>query len=156
MTLSDKAVPEYKDIYKKKYGKEISDEEARDQGQRLVNLFDILFKQAQIEHKRKLRLKDEPAGFHLEEYEGVYNCRVCDHPVSGKEAWWDINGVKCLDCQRNIKEGVIPGEICQDDSLCIKEWQLSSDYSIHPSTRKKLLRRGILKGRELKLSLIHI
>lgn len=148
--LSDKAAQEYKEIYKKEYGKDISDEDALDQSERLTAFFDILFEQAQIEHRRKLRLKDEPDGFHLEEHEGVYNCRVCDTPVSGKEAWWDINGVKCLDCQRNIKEGVIPGEICQNDNLCIKEWQLSSDYSIHFSTRKKLIKRGVLKPRELK------
>lgn len=119
--LSNKAIQEYKNIYKKEFGKEISDVEAAEQSQRLINFFDILFKQAQIEHKRKLRLKGEPGGFHLEDYEGVYNCRVCDRPVSGKEAWWDINGVKCLDCQRNIKEGVVPGKICQNENLCVRE-----------------------------------
>lgn len=150
MMLSDKAVQEFKDIYKKSYGEDISDAEAREQGERLVQLFDLLYKQANIEHKRKLRLKDEPDGFCLEENEGVYNCRVCYESVSGVNAWWDINGVKCLDCQRNIKEGVISGDICQNDKLWIKDWQLQNDYSLHSSTIRKMKREGVLHGRELK------
>ncbi len=150
MSLSDKAIQEYKEIYKKEYGKDISDSEAREQGERLTRFFDVLFQIAQKEQKRKLRLKKETKGFHLDEGEGPYNCRVCYRSVSGKEAWWDLNGVKCSDCQRNIEERVVPGEICQDDELWIKDWQLRSDYSLHSSTARKLRREGILKGRDLK------
>jgi hypothetical protein len=55
-----------------------------------------------------------------------------------------------MDCQRNIDNGVIPGEICKDDSLWFKGWQLKSDLGIHPQTAKKLVRGGKLKVRELK------
>ncbi len=148
--LSDKLIKEYKDIFEVKYKRKISDEEAREGAQNLTNLFEIFYQQFQTEQRRKAKLKDNPDGFLLDDHEGAYNCRVCNYPVSGKEAWWDLNGVKCLDCQRNIKEGVIPGEICQNDDLCIKEWQLQSDYSLHPSTRRKLIREGVLKARDLK------
>lgn len=150
MSLSDKATREFKDLMKKEYGQELSDAEAKEQGERLLQLAEILIKQAQIEHKRKQRLKKEPKGFHLDESEGTYNCQVCHKYASGKETWWDKWGVKCLDCQRNIDEGVIPREICQNDKLWIKDWQLRSDYSLHPSTARRLRREGILKGRDLK------
>lgn len=39
--LSDKAVQEFKDIFKKEYGQDISDAEAREQGERLVSFFEI-------------------------------------------------------------------------------------------------------------------
>jgi len=148
--LSDKAIQEFKDIFKKEYGQDLTDAEAREQGEKLVAFFDILYKQAQIEHRRKLRLKKEPDGFCLDESEGVYNCRVCYQSVSGKNAWWDLNGVKCLNCQRNIKEGVIPGEICENDKLLIKDWQLQAEYGIHPSTTRKFRREGLLIGHDLK------
>ncbi len=148
--LSDKAIQEYKEIYKKEYGKDISDSEAQEQGERLTRFFDVLFQIAQKEHKRKLRLKKEPKGFHLDEDEGPYNCRVCHQLVSGKEAWWDLNGVKCLDCQRNIEEKIIPGEICQNDNLWIRNWELQYEYGLHSSTIRKLKREGILYGRDLK------
>lgn len=150
MMLSDKAVQEFKDIYKKDYGVELSNDEARDYGGRLMVFVEILMKQAVIEQCRKKRLEKEPGGFCLEEKDGVYNCRVCYRSVSGEDAWWDLNGVKCLNCQRNIKEGVIPGEICQNDEMWIKDWELRTDYNIHSSTTRKLRREGLLHGRDLK------
>ena len=42
MQLSKEVIKEYKKIYKEIEGKEISDEEAREQGTRLVNLFRVL------------------------------------------------------------------------------------------------------------------
>lgn len=42
--LSQKAIDEYKVIYKNKFGKEISDSEALEQGTRLLNLFKAVYK----------------------------------------------------------------------------------------------------------------
>ena len=39
--LSEKAIEEFQEIYKKKFGKEISYQDASESGQRLVNLFKI-------------------------------------------------------------------------------------------------------------------
>lgn len=150
MGLSNKEVQEFKDISKKVYNIDLSDAEARDQGERLVRLFELLLKADSVERQRKKRLEKEPDGFCLEETEGPYNCRVCRQYVSGKQAWWDLFGVKCLDCQRNIKEGVIPAEICNKDDIWIKAWELSSEFSIHSSTVRKLRREGKLKGIDLK------
>ena len=42
--LSDKAIQEYKEIFKKEYGQDLTDKEARDQGERLVKFFETLVK----------------------------------------------------------------------------------------------------------------
>ncbi|KUK77382.1 MAG: hypothetical protein XD93_0361 [candidate division WS6 bacterium 34_10] len=55
-----------------------------------------------------------------------------------------------MDCQRNIDNGVIPGEIWKDENLLFQNWQLKSDFGIHHSIAKKLVREGKLKVRELK------
>lgn len=42
--LLDKAIQEYKDIFKKEFGQDLTDAEAREQGERLVKFFEILIK----------------------------------------------------------------------------------------------------------------
>lgn len=44
MSLSDKAIQEYKDIFKKEFGQDLTDAEAREQGERLLKFFEILIK----------------------------------------------------------------------------------------------------------------
>ena len=43
-SLSKKAIEEYKAIYKKEFGKDITDAEAEEQGMRLLRLFQIIYK----------------------------------------------------------------------------------------------------------------
>lgn len=135
---------------KKEASKIDSEKRMKYESNPLVQLAKMAGKHEAIENLRKKRLIHEPDGFTLEESEGKYNCRVCNKYVSGEDAWWDLNGIKCIDCQRNIKEGVVPAEICTDDDSWIKEWQMKSDFSIHAGTVKKLKREGILHGRDLK------
>ncbi len=150
--LSDKAIQKFKKIFKEEYGQELTDAEAREQGERLVGLFEIIFKQAQIEHSRKMRLKKEKVkGFFLDASEGPYNCGICKEVITGNDIWWNLDGLRCRDCWRNIQEGVIPPLMYDsDDKTWIKEWQLQSDYGLHPATRGKLRREGVLHGRDLK------
>jgi len=152
MSLSDKATQEFKDLMKKEYGEELTDSEARTQGERLVAFFDILYKQAQIEHRRKVRLKKEKVkGFFLEASEGPYTCAICRENILGNNIWWNLDGLRCRDCWRNIQKRVIPSlTYDSDDKVWVKEWQLQSDYGLHPATRGKLRREGLLRGRDLK------
>lgn len=82
-----------------------------------------------------------------------YRCGICGETISGDNTWWDIKGIRCSDCHRNLKAGVMTLEIFDEDyghDVVVKEWQMQSDYNIHPSTLKKLCRLGVLKSRELK------
>lgn len=150
MTLSQKSIDEYKKIYKNKYHKDITDEEAKDQGERLNRVFDLIFDLSIKELQREKRLKKEPKGFHLDASEGTYSCIICSESITGLQTWWDKNGTKCMDCQRNIEENVIPSEICRNRDMGLRDWQIQSDYGLHSATVRKLKRLGELHGRELK------
>lgn len=151
MSLSQKSIDEYKKIYKDKYHEDITDEEAREQGGRLVDFFEILYKQAEIEHRRKIRLKKEPKGFFLDANEGQYTCAICGETKPGNEIWWNLDGLRCTDCWRNIQEKVIPSLTWDhDNKIWIHDWQIHSDYNVHPATARKLRRLGELIGRDLK------
>lgn len=116
----------------------------------MVQLARLVGQHKGVENMRKRRLEKEPKGFFLQVDEGPLNCMVCKELTPGNKIWWDLNGIKCVDCQRNIEEGIIPAEICNDDKLWIREWQFQGGYSIHGSTRRKLEREGFLKSRILK------
>lgn len=116
----------------------------------MVQLARLVGQHKGVENMRKKRLEKEPRGFFLQVDEGPLNCMICKELTPGNKIWWDLNGIKCVDCQRNIEEGVVPAEICKDDKLWIREWQFQGDYSIHGSTRRKLEKEGVLKSRILK------
>jgi hypothetical protein len=44
----------------------------------------------------------------------------------------------------------IGGHKYDDDNNLFADWQVKSDYGVHPATRGKLKREGLLKGRDLK------
>lgn len=151
--LSDKAVREYKEIFKNEYGQEISDADARDQAERLAGFFKILYDMAVTEHRRKLKLKEEKIkGFFLEnESDKYYTCAICGDTHPGPEIWWNTKGLRCRDCWANVRKKVIPSLGYDDrDKVWISSWRLQTDYSLHTATIGKLRRQGILQGRDLK------
>lgn len=149
VTLSDQAVSEYKKLIKKDYDKELTDAEARDGAQRLFNFFEVIYEMSLREAKRKKRLEKEPKGFHLEEDGSVYNCIICHSVISGKTGWWDLNGQKCLNCQRAVNEGVVPASICKNRDSWYASWEITDKFGIHSSTIRKLVREEKLKARNL-------
>lgn len=98
---------------------------------------------------RNRRLEKEPNGYMLNEPDHNYPCHVCGQHTEGK-AWWDKWGLKCLDCQRNVDERVIPPEVAKEHDTWIKDSDFQYDYGIHPATRDKLIRQGVIKARKLK------
>lgn len=118
----------------------------------LVQLARLTGQHEGIENIRKRRLKDEPEGFFLEASEGPYSCGICGENRPGNEIWWNLDGLRCADCWRNIKEGVIPSlkHMYDNDNTWFQNWQLRSDYSLHAGTVRKLRREGLLHGRDLK------
>jgi len=149
--LSDKAIKEYKEIYKKKFGKDISDAEAREQGERLLGFYKILFKQAETDLRRKKRMeKEKVKGFFLEATDGVYTCGICHDNRPGNEIWWTPKGLSCADCQRNVEKKVIPPLTWDSDhKIWFDGGNLQYDYGLHSATIRKLERQGVLKGKDL-------
>lgn len=119
----------------------------------LVQLAKLFGEHDGIEAMRKRRLDKEPDGFFLNDGKEGYTCGICSESISGENTWWDLRGTRCGDCQRNLKAGVIPLEIFEDDygyDVVIKSWNFRDDYGVHPSSVKKLRREGLLHGRDLK------
>jgi DNA-directed RNA polymerase subunit RPC12/RpoP len=119
----------------------------------LVQLSKLLGKHDGIENVRKRRLEKEPDGFFLNDGGVGYTCGICSAIIPGEKTWWDLRGIRCPDCQRNLKEGVVPLEIFEDDygyDVVIKNWSFRDNYGVHPSSVKKLRREGLLHGRDLK------
>jgi len=144
MSLPKKAIDEFKEIYKKNYKKELTDAEASKAANNLVGLFDLLYKCAVKENQRNQRLKKEPEGFHLD---GEYTCCICHRQVAGNENWYDKWGIKCLLCQKAVKEGLVPSFVCKDRDSWYAMWELQSKFGIKHQTARKMIRQGELKAR---------
>lgn len=119
----------------------------------LVQLARLFGEHDGIEAMRKRRLEKEPDGFLLNDGKVGYTCGVCGESISGENTWWDLKGIRCSDCHRNLKAGVVPLEIFEDDygyDVVIKSWNFRDNYGVHPASIKKLRREGLLHGRDLK------
>lgn len=117
-----------------------------------VRFAEIMGEQEGIKAARKKRLEKEPDGFFLDA-DGYYNCAICYEGHYGNEIWWNLDGIRCADCWRNFKEGVIPllkKGLFDNEDEWIARSQLKSEYNVHPSSVKKLRREGLLHGRDLK------
>ena len=147
--ISPKHIEEFKRIYKEEHGKDLTDAEAYDGARGLVQLAEIIFKQMQIDHQRKQRLEKEPRGFHLEEG-STYSCCICYQQVSGKETWYDQYGIKCMVCQKALKDKVVPKYICTNRDLWLADWELQSKFGMHSATMRKLIRNGTLHPRIIR------
>lgn len=119
----------------------------------LVQLARLFGEHDGIEAMRKRRLEKEPDGFLLNDGKVGYTCGICGESIPGENTWWDLKGIRCLDCQRNFKAGIVPLEIFDDDygyDIVIKSWNFRDNYGVHPASVKKLRREGLLHGRDLK------
>jgi len=138
MSLSKKSIDEFKEIYKKEYGKELNDQEAYESATNLMGFVEVLYQCAVKDNQRKRQLKKEPEGFHLTD--GIYNCSVCHAQVSGETSWYDKWSIKCLLCQKAIKEGLVPSFVCKDRDSWYAIWELERKFGIKHQTAKKMVR----------------
>ncbi len=145
MSLSEKSIEEFKEIYRKEYGKELSQAEAFEMANGLVNFFKLLVDQDNIDRRRKMRLKDEPKGFHIE---GVgYTCFVCSDSISNEETWYDKYGIKCMTCQKAIDKHQIPATAASNKESWYSKYDLQSRFNIDHHGVKRLIKAGVLKPR---------
>ena len=145
MSLSKESINEFKEIYKKEYGKELSDQEAYESATNLMNFAEVLYECAKRDYQRKQQLKREPDGFHLTD--GTYNCSICYRQVTRDESWYDKWGTKCLLCQKAVKEGLVPTFVCTERDSWYAMWELERKFGIKHQTAKKMVRLGDLKAK---------
>ena len=143
--LSKESIQEFKDIFEKETGKEISWEEATESAHNLLGLAEILYKQSIKEMEREEKLKKSPKGFHLEG-EG-YTCFICRDSISNEETWYDKYGIKCLTCQKAIDKKIIPATTAKNEDSWYSKYDLESCFNINRHAMNKFIKQGILKPR---------
>ena len=146
MSLSEKAIKEFQEIYKKEYGKEIPYDEAAEAARNLVGLFEVLYDSHIREMKLKEKLKDSPKGFSIMDG-STYNCGICHDQIKDEKLWYDKWGKKCLACQDAVDKKKIHGSICYHDEKWYAIWEFDMYFKMRAPTVKKLIRQGILKAR---------
>lgn len=145
MHLPEESIKEFQDIYKKKYGKELSWEEASDSAHNLLGFVKVLYDQAVIEEKRKHRLEESPKGFHLE---GIgYTCFICRNSISNEETWYDKYGIKCLVCQKSIDKRIIPASVAKNEDSWYSKYDLEDRFNIDRHAMNRFIKQGVLKPR---------
>ncbi len=143
MYPSDKAIQEFKDIYEKEQGREISWQEASEMAHSMLGFAKIIYDLAEKEFHYKQRLKKEPKGFHLEGK--GYTCVICHNSMSDQETWYDKFGLKCLVCQKAIDKKIIPGSVVKNAESWYSTYDLESRFNIDRHILKKFIKEGILK-----------
>src|SRR3989344_5124595 len=151
MGLSEKAIDEFQEIFKKEYGKELTRAEASDSANRLGNLYKILLDGHIKDLQRKDKLKEFPKGYSFMDG-GTYNCSICNNYIKDEKLWYDKWGIKCLSCQEAVDKKIIPGKVCYGKEEWYSTWELGSDFQIKSPTVRKLARHGILKARTIPSS----
>lgn len=145
MEIKQKYVDEFKEIYRKENGKELSDSEAHEAAYNLLNFADLIWDISKKEAQRKHRLKKEPEGFPVD---GHYNCRICYTTINPETGWYDRWGQKCKPCTQAVTDGIVPTFACEHRESFYSMWQLKDKFGIKSTaTAKKLTQQGKLKAR---------
>lgn len=145
MEISKERLEEFKKIFKKEYGKELTDEEAYEYASNLLGFFKVLLDIQIRDEMNKQRLKKEPKGFALTG--SSYSCSICGRTVPANEMWYDKFGQKCLICQKAIDNKIIPGRLCEHSDSWYSMWEFDHYFGIKSATVRKLIRQEIIKAR---------
>lgn len=142
--------PEFSDmetLYMKIFKKDSIDADTKNQLTILKHLADLwvdqYFETVQLEH----RLESSPKGFLLDTDSHV--CCICGREQKAGNAWFDKNGVKCLTCQKAIKNKVIPAGICKNRKNWFSLSKLKSEFNIDDRTVRQMIKSGELKPRNI-------
>lgn len=146
MALSKESIQEFKDIFSKKYGKELTWAEAEESADNLVGFFSLLYKIDRRTERWKEKLKDHPKGFQLEDGK-TYSCSVCGQQIENERTWFDQYGLKCKICQKAVDEGIIPGAVCENKDSWYQMWEMDYYFKAKSPTVRKFIRSGALKAR---------
>jgi hypothetical protein len=98
--ITQKDIDDFKQIYKKEHGKEITDYEAREGAYNLARFAEVIYEQIIHNSHLEKKLEKNPNGFHFDD-DGIYSCCICHASISNKEIWYDKNGIRCIPCQKS-------------------------------------------------------
>lgn len=149
MTLPQKAVDEYRVIYKKVHGIELDDKQATEYANGTFNFIKIFYDMEIEELKRKHMLKEHPKGYHFDDNK-QYSCPLCHTSMKNEQIWYDDCGMKCMTCQWNLNKKIIPKSVFKDSDSYWHSWEIEKALSVKSPTVRRLVREGELKARILQ------
>jgi hypothetical protein len=135
------------DIYQQQSQRKTSPEETQKQKDEVDRLMDSYLDEIFFKAKLGKRLKDEPRGFAVKE--SKYACQVCGLPTDEDNSWFDKNGLKCLTCQKAIKDKIIPPSVSRNRSLWFSELEMKQHFQLNDKTLNKLLKSGKIHCRNI-------
>jgi hypothetical protein len=145
MELSDKTIKEFQDLYKEKYGAELSRGEAEESARNLIGLVEILWECYKKDKARERKLEEFPKGFPLDA--DGHTCFICGNSMPKEQSWFDKWGMKCLTCQKAVDQKIIPGSAAKNKDSWYSIYDLESRFNLKSQTVTKFIRQGILKAR---------
>jgi len=145
MDISKERMDEFKEIFKKEYGKEFTDAEAYEAAHNLLGFYDTLYQIHKKEVQRKYRLRKEPQGFNLTD--GIYECSICRQQQPEGQIWYDKWGITCTTCRKAVQTGAVPQFVCTNRSSWYPMWQLEDKFGIKWQRARKMVREGKLKAK---------
>jgi hypothetical protein len=152
--LDDKAIKEFQELFKRKYGKEYSWNEAAEAFNNLIRFVRVLHDIAREDRRRQLKLQDHPEGFYLDDLK--YNCGICYATVSGERGWYDKYGISCIACRDARKKKIIPVAAYKHKDSWYAMWEFNHYWNVKPATVRRFVRNGKLKVRIVPGSNFHI
>jgi hypothetical protein len=123
---------------------DITEEQAQEAAENLARYAELVYKIAERQTRLRQRLKKEPRGFPVED---TYSCLICHTTIGPENSWYDWYGQKCLNCQRAIDNGTIPGFICQNSNSYYSSWKIKDAYKTNITKVKKWVKEGRLTAR---------
>ncbi|WP_214072604.1 helix-turn-helix transcriptional regulator [Mucilaginibacter sp. dw_454] len=130
----------------KKQGTELSEEDAEKISDFMYQMAQISLKQAMRQVRRDNKLERYPKGYPLSGKS--FTCWLCHHGGDGR-MWYDRFGLKCMPCQHAVEQGIVPGEITQDDTLFYSEFDLEHYFSLKGKALREWIKKGLLKPRTI-------
>ncbi len=146
MSLSEKSIKEFQRIFKEKYGKEYTYDEAEEAGNNLAGFYLLLYKFHIEDLKKQEKLKEFPKGYSFMDGK-VYNCGICGNRIQDEQLWYDKWGSKCLPCQEAINKKIISGSVCNNHDSWYSMFDFEHYFKLKSVTVRSLVKKGVLKAR---------
>ena len=151
---NDKTLSEFQELFKAAYGKELTMKEAEEAFDKLVELAKVLQDIAWEERCRRLKLRDHPEGYHLDDHH--YSCRICGTDVSGEQSWYDKYGISCIACRDARRKKIIPAAAYRHPDSWYSMWEFGFYWNVKPAIVRRFIRSGKLKARIVPGSNFHL
>lgn len=145
MDISKERIDKFKEIFKKDYGKELTDSEAYESAHNLLGFVEVLYNFHKREVQRKHRLRKEPQGFNLTD--GIYECSICKQQQPEGQIWYDKWGITCATCRKAVQTGAVPQFACNQRHSWYSMWQLEDKFGIKWQRARKMVKEEKLKAK---------